>query len=539
MTKQRHHHNAIALSNQLLRDGRVSRRDVLRASLSLAGLSLLAPLARAQQARTRFVDDPFTLGVASGYPAADGITLWTRLAPQPLQADGGIGRDEMLAVTWQVADDEGFGRIVAEGRKRAVSELAHSVHVDVRGLRPGRNYFYRFIVGDAVSAVGRTHTAPAIGTTPERLRFAIGSCQHYEQGYFNAYRHIVDDAPDLMVFLGDYIYESSWGDDPVRRHSTGEPYALDEYRVRHAQYKSDADLQRAHAAMPWLLTWDDHEVDNDLAGEQSEHLDPRFLQRRAAAYQAYYEHLPIPDAMRPDVHGGMRIYTEVAYGELARFFILDDRQYRTPQPCPDAFKGGGSTTVDTASCAALDDRAATMLGVAQERWLTDGLSSTRARWNVIAQQTLMTAKDDDPGPGKKVWTDGWDGYPRSRELIYDAIEQQRVSNPLVVGGDIHATVLADLKRAPWDAGSPILGSEICGTSISSQGAAQAEYDARLAANPQIRYARGDRRGYCLLTLGRDARVDVRAVASVKQRETSVETLTSVSIADGRPGLQQS
>jgi alkaline phosphatase D len=528
---------AIALSNRLLREGRLSRRDFLRASLSLAAASMLPALASAQQQRARFVAHPFALGVASGYPVPDGVSLWTRLAPLPLQPDGGLGRDETVAVTWQVAEDEGFGRVVAEGRRRAVPELAHSVHVDVRGLRPDRGYFYRFLAGDEASPVGRTRTAPAAGALPRRLRFAIGSCQHYEQGYFNAYRHIVDDEADLMVFLGDYIYESSWGDDLVRRHAHGEPYDLAGYRMRHAQYKTDADLQRAHAAMPWLVTWDDHEVDNDPAGDQSEHLDPRFLLRRAAAYQAYFEHMPLPAAMRPRTDGGMRLHAEVGYGDLARFFVLDNRQYRTPQPCPDPFKGGGSTTVDAAACPQLDDPAASMLGAEQERWLLQGLADSRARWNVIAQSTLMTAKDDDPGPQRKVWTDGWDGYPRSRAAIYDALERHRTPNPVVVGGDIHATVLADLKRDPWDPSSPTIASEVCGTSISSQGSTQAEYDRRTAGNPQIRYARSDRRGYCLLTLGERADVEVRAVASEKRRDTAIETLARFAIENGRPGLK--
>lgn len=529
---------AITLSNHLVAERRVSRRDILRASLSLAGLSLLPTALWAQTARTRFVGDPFTLGVASGYPTPDGISLWTRLAPQPLQPDGGIVVDEWVAVTWQVAEDERFARIVAEGRQRAVSEFAHSVHIDVRGLRAGRPYFYRFIAGDEVSAVGRTVTAPAAGSMPERLRFAFGSCQHYEQGYFSAYRQIVEDAPDLMVFLGDYIYENSWGVDLVRRHCAGEPRELGEYRVRHAQYKTDADLQRVHAAMPWLVTWDDHEVDNDSAGDQSEHLDPRFLLRRAAAYQAYFEHMPLPARMRPRTDGSMRIYTDVAYGDLARFFVLDNRQYRTPQPCPDPFKIGGATTADVATCTQLDDPAATILGDQQERWLLDGLASSRARWNVVAQQTLFTAKDDDPGPGRKVWTDGWDGYPRSRANIYDTIEQHKVSNPLVVGGDIHATVLADLKRDPWDPASPVLASEVCATSITSQGQPQASYDARLANNPHLRYARSDRRGYCLLTIGRDAQVDLRAMESVTSRDAGVATLARFAVEGGRPGWRK-
>jgi alkaline phosphatase D len=519
-------------------DASGARRRFLNASLSLAALSMLPSSLRAQQTvRTRFVGNPFTLGVASGYPVSDGVTLWTRLAPLPLQADGGLARDEVVAVTWQVAEDEQFARVVASGQQRAVSELAHSVHVDVRGLRPGRPYVYRFIAGDEISPIGRTITAPASGSGATTLRFAIGSCQHYEQGYYHAYRHIIEDAPDLMVFLGDYIYESSWGDDLVRRHSSVEPIALEEYRVRHAQYKSDPQLQRAHASMPWLVTWDDHEVDNDLAGERSEYLDPRFLFRRAAAYQTYYEHMPLPATMRPRVDGRMRLHTAVDWGDTARIFMLDGRQYRTPQACPDPLKGGGGRRIEIAECASIDDPNASFLGMDQERWLYDGLGTSRSRWNVMAQQTLMSARDDEPGTAREIRTDGWDGYPAARGRLYDAIEKRRVSNPVVVGGDIHATVLADLKRDPWSPRSPTIASEVCGTSITSQGAAQADFDRALANNPQFRFARSDRRGYCLLTLGSDAQVEVRALDTVKQRDSRVETLARFAIEDGRPGLQ--
>jgi alkaline phosphatase D len=532
-------HRALTLIRQ--EDGRDpahARRRFLHASLSLAALSMLPSSLRAQQvARVRFVGDPFTLGVASGYPVADGATLWTRLAPLPLQADGGMARDEIVTVTWQVAEDESFSRIVASGQQRAVPELAHSVHVDVRGLRPGRTYAYRFIAGDDISPTGRTLTAPAPGSGATPLRFAIGSCQHYEQGYYHAYRHLIEDAPDLMVFLGDYIYESSWGDELVRRHSNAEPIALEDYRIRHAQYKRDPLLQRAHAAMPWLVVWDDHEVDNDLAGERSEYLDPRFLLRRAAAYQAYYEHMPLPATMRPRVDGGMRLHTVVDWGDTARIFMLDGRQYRTSQACPDPLKGGGGRTVEIAECAGIDDPRASLLGMAQERWLYDGLATSRSRWNVMAQQTLMSARDDDPGPARPVRTDGWDGYPRARQRLYDTIARLKPSNPLVVGGDIHATVLADLKRDPWDPRAPAIASEVCGTSITSQGAAQVDFDRALRNNPHFHFARSDRRGYCLLTLDRDAHLAIRALDTVKARDAQIETLGRFTIENGRAGLQ--
>src|SRR5690606_37543003 len=260
---------------------------------------------------------------------------------------------------------------------RTVQELAHSVHVDVDGLAPDRPDFYRFLAQDEASPVGRTRTAPAAGALPQRLRCAIACCQHYEQGYFNPYRHLLDDAPDLVLFLGDYIYESSWGDELVRRHATPEPYDLAGYRVRHPQYRTDPDLQAAHAAMPWLVTWDDHELDNDWSAATTEHLDPRFLLRRAAAPPAYYQHMPLPRRMLPRADGPMPIHTTVDYGALARFVVLDERQHRTAPACPDPYKGGGSAYIDP-SCPELRDPARTMLGAGQERWLERQLGDSRA-----------------------------------------------------------------------------------------------------------------------------------------------------------------
>src|SRR5215213_4133218 len=287
---------------------------------------------------------PFGLGVASGYPTTTGVVLWTRLvgasslAPSP--------------VTWEVAGDESMRTIVRRGEASAEPDWAHSVHVEAHGLEPDRWYWYRFTAGDAQSPIGRTRTAPVVATQPSRLRFDFASCQHFEQGYFNAYRHMVADEPDLMVFLGDYIYESHWGRDLVRSHNAPEPYTLDDYRARYALYKSDPDLQAAHAACPWIVTWDDHEVDNDYADDRPEDgmEKAQFLERRAAAYRAYYEHMPLPARLRPQ-GPNMRIYTDVGWGSLARFFVVDNRQYRSWQACPRPKRSGGSNVVDITACA--------------------------------------------------------------------------------------------------------------------------------------------------------------------------------------------
>ncbi len=530
------HSNRSARLDALLRSGRLSRRDLLAAAAGLGLVGLLGPgESRAQQA-PRFVADPFQLGVASGYPTADGFSLWTRLAPAPLQADGGIERDALIAVQWQVAEDERFGKVVAEGRVRAVHELAYSVHVDVVGLRPDRAYFYRFIAGHAVSRIGRTRTAPALDALPRALKFAFSSCQHYEQGYFNGYAQLLRDAPDLMLFLGDYIYENGWGDDLVRQHMGSEPYTLDEYRVRHAQYKTDPDLQDAHAGLPWLVTWDDHEVDNDPAADESEHADPRFLLRRAAAYQAYYEHMPLPRRMRPRVDGSMPIHTRVDYGQLARFFVLDDRQYRSAMACPDPSKRGGSTILDAATCAAIEDPQRSLLGREQEAWLYRELESSEARWNVVAQQTLLAPMDNRAGPGRTVWTDGWDGYPHSQRALIEALARPGLSNPLVIGGDMHANIIANVQADPSGKARTV-AAEVCGTSMASQGWPQSEYDALRADNPQLLRLNSDERGYVLIEIGRDADVQLRAPETVKQSQSAVRTVGRYRVEDGVRGIK--
>ena len=314
------------------RDENVGRRQLLLGGLACAVAPML-PItsARAAADARALRDNPFTLGVASGYPRPDGFVLWTRLAPQPLIPGGGLPPDAMLPVQWEVAEDESMRRVVRSGTDYAVAQWAHSVHVEPAGLQPGREYWYRFRVGEHRSAIGRTRTAVAPGATLARLRLAVASCQQYEHGYYAAYRHMREDAPDLIVHVGDYIYEQSWGTNPVRSHGAPECYTLDDYRTRHALYRGDEDLQAAHAACPWLVTWDDHEVDNDYAAAISEENDAEalFLARRAAAYQAYYEHMPLPRRAVP-FGAHMRLHAARAFGDLAQIVMLDGRQYRSP-----------------------------------------------------------------------------------------------------------------------------------------------------------------------------------------------------------------
>ena len=523
---------------------RLSRRDVLRSAFAFSAASIAAALAprsvlAAPYAGPRFTGNPFTLGVASGYPRADGFSLWTRLAPEPLQPNGGMSPDhDHVHVGWEVADDMAFRNIVAKGAKRAVPELAHSVHVDVRGLNSGRWYFYRFTSGNEVSRIGRTRTAEAAGQGVDRLRFAVGSCQHYEQAFFSAHRHLVGEHLDLMLFVGDYIYESNWGDDLVRRHVGPESDTLARYRVRHAQYKTDQDLQALHAVVPWAFTWDDHEVDNDYASDQSEHLDPAFLLRRAAAYQAFFEHMPMPLTMRSNARD-MRIYDTLDFGKFARFYLIDNRQYRTPQVCPDPYKGGGSTDVLPSQCPEINDPTRSMIGQAQERWLDQSFAESGAQWNVLTQQTIFSRFGTLRDGEMSAWTDGWDGYPATRERVLASIEKHKLRNPLILGGDIHAAVIADVHRDPDRIESPVLAAEFCSTSVASQGWTEDMFNPRIPMNPHVKFGNTTKRGYIVFEAdakGCDARL--RVLDDEKQRDTGISTLASFHVEDGKPGVNQ-
>ena len=442
-----------------------------------------------------------------------------------------------VRVRWEIGEDDRLRKIVASGEATAEAEWAHSVHVDVKGLQPERPYWYRFAAGDAQSPIGRSRTAPLASAAAARLRFAFASCQQYEQGFYGAYRHMVADDLDLAVFLGDYIYESSWGREHVRKHEAPEPYTLADYRARHALYKADPDLQAAHAAMPWIVTWDDHEVDNDYADDRPEDGMERaqFLERRAAAYRAYYEHMPLPARMRPE-GPDMRIYAQVGWGSLARFFVVDTRQYRSWQACPRPGRSGGSNTLDILKCPRLPVPTRSMLGRAQERWLDSGFRESRAGWNVVAQTTTMAQFDQLPGPGRRAWTDGWDGYPAARERLLRSAVDRQLRNPVVIGGDVHSFNICELKLDFDDPKSPVVASEFVGTSITSQAWPQERMQRYLPDNPHIVYAQSAYRGYTRMEITpKLLQADLRAMDSVQRRDAGCKTLASFVVEDGRPG----
>ena len=512
----------------------LSRRGFLLGGASLAAWPSLCSLTRgALQRPVSFASDPFTLGVASGDPAPDSVVLWTRLAPSPLETGGGLPPDA-FEVTWEVAEDEQMRRVVKSGTTLAAPQLAHTVHVEAAGLRPDRWYWYRFRAGDAESPIGRTRTAPPPDALPDRLRFAFASCQHFETGLFTAYEHMAAEDLDLVIHLGDYIYENAGRDDQVRKHVGRELTTLDDYRARYAQYRSDALLRAAHARFPWLVVWDDHEFDNNCAGDISEEpdVDPaEYLLRRAAAYQAYYEHMPLRCRALPR-GPDMRLYRRVPFGRLADFNMLDTRQYRTDQPGGD---GNKPLTGD------VFNPAATLLGATQERWLMAGLISSTARWNVLAQQVMMGRVDRAVGEEARYSMDQWSGYDVARKRLLNFLADRRVPNPVVLTGDIHSNWVNDLKvdfDRPEDA---TVATEFVGTSISSGGNGTARprgLDQLLSENPFVRFHNAQR-GYvsCTLTPGQ-WRSDYQVVEFVDRPGAPLITRASFVVESGQSGAEQ-
>ena len=506
-----------------------SRRDFLRITGGAAGLLALGTLPASRlDAQLRLREYPFTLGVASGDPVPDGVVLWTRLAPDPLR--GGGMPPQRVPVRWEIAADEQFTRIVQRGDVFAVPELAHSVHVEVQGLAPGRVYWYRFITGGVVSPVGRTRTAPAAGARVDRLSLAFASCQHYESGWYTAHRHLAQEDVDLVLFLGDYIYEGGMGQNGVRRHTGPEIMTLEAYRDRYALYKTDPDLQAAHAAFPWIVTWDDHEVDNNYAGSISERYDAAeaFLKRRAAAYQAYYEHMPLRRSSMPQ-GADLLLYRRLAFGSLLELSVIDTRQYRTDQPCGDSV---------TPHCAESLSPDATILGAEQERWLFDGLGRSAARWNLIGNQLPMAEIDRIAGPARGFQMDQWSGYAHARDRLVRFLDERKVSNPIVVTGDVHQSWVADIHVDPDDPKSAIAGTEFVGTSISSGGDGVAMHDggrAILSDNPHVKYYNAQR-GYVRCTVTPDRwQSDYRVVPYISRPDAPVETHASFVVQNGRAG----
>jgi alkaline phosphatase D len=508
----------------------VTRRAVLlggAAALAVTSTAATTPNALAARPPSTEV---FTLGVASGDPAPDGVVLWTRLARDPHATAGGMN-EAAVDVDWQVADDDRFTRVRAAGRARTGPQDGYAVHVEVGGLPAGGTFFYRFGALGRISPTGTTRTAPPpTALTP--VSIAFGSCANYEHGYFTAYRHLAQEEPDLVLFLGDYLYEEAAGtyrakSGNPRSYGDAEPRTVEGYRRRYALHHADPDLQAAHAAAPWVCVFDDHEVSNNWAGDHPETPQPTFPARRAAAFRAWYENVPVRLPQRPQ-GSTIQCFRRLAWGATATFHMLDTRQYRDVQV------GGPS------AAARRTDPRRTITGAAQEQWLVDGLRRSRARWDVLGQQVFFSQLDLAPGPPRGFNADAWDGYPVERDRIVASWQQARVRNPVVLSGDVHLHYVADIRADHEDPTSPVVGTELVSSSITSEGDGSEhspEVAKALALNPHLRYGIA-RRGYHTARFGPD-RMDaaVRVVDRVSTPGAPIRTAAMFSVTDRSPGLR--
>lgn len=529
----------------------ISRRGILLAAAATAAASGSVGVDVRHAHADPVRNDPFRLGVASGDPLPDRVILWTRLVDDIADA-ASMGR-RTVPVGWEVAVDPSFRRVVRRRTVLARSGAAHAVHVDVDGLEPGREYWYRFRAGRHVSPVGRTTTAAAAGSDLGRLRFGVANCQDWQNGYYGAYRDIADADLDVVLHVGDYIYEYDPRSGGPRQHNTSsgtsagadQLITLADFRNRHALYRTDHHLQAAHEAVPFISTWDDHETENnyaDLVDEQDDLPFPErsqspaeFALQRAAAYQAWYEHTPIRVDFLPG-SADLRIYRRFDFGRLLRLNVLDTRQYRTDQP--------GGLPADFGPQALGDTNGAgTLTGAEQESWLLAGLQSSSARWNVLGQQVMLAAtRFVSPPPSSVVNLDQWDGYSPQRRRLLDAVVESGAANPVVIAGDIHSTWVNDLRQNFDDPGSATVATEFVSTSITSEFPPElvpVVEASNAAFNPWVRYFNGRSHGWLSMDVDRSRwLLEERSVASIVTPDAPSSTTARWVVEAGRPGAQQ-
>lgn len=521
------------LSQAIRYEGTLSRRLFLAYGTALSSLPLLGRASWAD-ANPTFDADPFSLGVASGDPDDRGAVLWTRLAPAPLEPNGGMPATP-IEVAWEVANDEGMQDIVASGTTIATPQLGHSVHVELDNLEADRWYWYRFHAGEAVSPIGRTRTLPTPDASVDRMKFAFASCQHYEMGLFTAYEQMARDDLDLVFHLGDYIYEGAGREGLVRQHIGAEIESLGDYRVRLSQYRADPLLHGMHAKCPWFVTWDDHEFDNNYAGDISEQtsVDPvDFLIRRANAYQAYYEMMPLRQRSLPrGPH--LQLYRKASFGRLAELMVLDTRQYRSDQPNDDRKSPLNDAALDPGN---------SLLGAEQRDWLGSALIQSRATWNVLAQQVMMgmvSFRNDDAD--RILSMDQWPGCAHERMQLLKFIAERRVPNPVVLTGDIHANWVNNLRVDDRVEEQPIVATEFVGTSITSGGngvSVPSDIDDVTSHNPCVGFYNRER-GYVRCTLTPDTWTsDYMVVDDITRPGGNVSKRASFVIEAGEAGAKQ-
>lgn len=468
--------------------------------------------------------DPFTLGVASGDPDATSVVLWTRLAVDPVAPDGLGGMpDRPIDVIWEVADDDSFATLRAAGLATATPEHAHAVHVVAEDLPAGEAVRYRFRCGTWTSPIGTTAALP--DASPGSFRLAIANCQMYESGHWAAYRHLVEDEPDLVVHLGDYIYEYPFqmlaGRSPLPERFLS---SLADYRVRYGCYKREPELRDAHAAAPFVTTMDDHDVANNYMGDTlpgSE--DPTAaVERKTHAYRAWWEHTatrrPAPTGARLDVFG------DLAAGDLFRLHLLDERQYADVPPCRtgDALQGA----LDEGAC---DERfeERDRLGADQEAWLTESLGRGGVRWNLLANPVVLAGvnvgTDED-----HFYLDTWDGYVPARKRLIAQLAA--VENPVVLTGDYHAGMTLEVHADPDDPTSELVAPEFMSPPISSTlFSAPAE-----ARTPQL-LEQINAHGYLRVDVTPERlTVAFRCLDDVRERDAAVDTRATWTVVAGDP-----
>lgn len=525
--------------------GNYSRRELLRlaaAVVSPVGYGLTS-------AQGTLKHNPFSLGVASGAPNHHSVVLWTRLMPDSSSDNMQFAEDD-VSVKWEVADDENFKINRRAGQVVALAALAHSVHLELDGLQSDRWYFYRFQWGDAQSSTGRTRTLPHPEAMVQKLRVAYASCQRWEHGYFSAYDHMCQENLDMVLFLGDYMYEYAGAANAVRIPTGGWVSSLADYRERYALNKSEKGLQAMHAQCPWLITWDDHEVSNDYAGlerGQSGNISFNFVAQRASAYQAFYEHMPLrASALTRSIAGlaqgaELRIYGQVAYGKLANLYLLDDRQYRDKQVC-NKLGRHGSSFVNPDQCEEWFNPNRSLLGHAQSQWLEQAFFKAQKdgrTWNVVAQQTIFGRRDFRPGSGYTLWNDGWDGYSGARQQLTQSMQNNALKNPVLIGGDVHENWVGHVMADAYRDDSAKVGVEFCGAGITARSAGNSKLSARLAENPHFIFADSERKGYGVVEFTpKQIQTELRVVDDVRQSQTKIETLAKFEVEAGVPQVHR-
>ncbi|MFD8802820.1 alkaline phosphatase D family protein [Streptomyces atroolivaceus] len=531
-----------------------SRRTVVKAAAAtaVAGSVLAATGARA-------ADGPaFLHGVASGDPLPDGILLWTRVTPAPDAVPGsGLGADTPVA--WEIAEDRDFTRIAARGTAVARAASDHTVKADVRGLRPATAYWFRFSAGSTVlSPVGRTRTAPAAGAAVPGIRFGVVSCANWEAGWFSPYRHLAARADlDAVLHLGDYIYEYASGSYPtqdtvVRPHAPlHETRTLADYRLRHATYKTDTDLQALHAAHPVIAIWDDHEFANDAWSGGAENHTPgtegSWAARVAAAKQAYFEWMPV----RASTEG--TVYRRLSFGGLAELHLLDLRSFRSEQ----ASIGNG----------AVDDPERSITGRAQLDWLKAGLTASDARWKLVGTSVMISPVAFGalpahllaplaellglPGEGLAVNVDQWDGYTDDRKELISHLRDHAVTDTVFLTGDIHMAWANDVPvRAATYPLSASAATEFVVTSVTSDNlddilraapgtVSAVAATAVRAANRHVKWIDMDSHGYGVLDVTAErSQMDYYVVSDKTSREATASWVRSYRTRSGTQRIER-